>query len=51
LKVIKAIIIMCIHVCVFVCVVISLYVYTLSGILPPRTWPCGGGGRAQERGV
>jgi len=23
----------------------------LSGIPPPRTWPCGGGGRAQERGV
>jgi len=23
----------------------------LNGILPPRTWPCGGGGRAQERGV
>jgi len=52
---------MCIHVrgsiyvCIYVCVCvfghISIYVYTLSGILPPRTWPCGGWGRAQERGV
>jgi len=43
---------LCIHVCVFVCVChISIYVYILSGILPPRIWPCGRGGRAQEQGV
>jgi len=49
----------CIHICIYVytcvcvcvCGHISIYVYTLSGLLPPRTWPCGGGGRAQERGV
>jgi hypothetical protein len=29
----------------------GLQVGNLSGILPPRTWPCGGGGHAQERGV
>ena len=29
----------------------GLPVGNLRGLLPPRTWPCGGGGRAQERGL
>jgi len=41
----------CVYMCVCLCVWSYLYVYTLSGILLPRTWPCGGGGRTQERGV